>query len=145
MRLTIREARPGDEARVVALWQAAGLTVPSNDPTTDFRFALAGPASVILLGEDAATDLRDSVMAGHDGHRGWLYYVASAPGSQRQGIGRQMVRAAESWLRARGVWKVQLLVRETNRGVIDFYERLGFEVAPRTVMARRLDEPDEGC
>jgi len=139
MTLAIREARPEDEARVVALWQAAGLTVPSNDPATDFRFALTGPASAVLIGEDAAGALCGSVMAGHDGHRGWLYYVAAAPGLQRMGIGRQMVRAAEDWLRAQGIWKVQLLVRETNTAVIAFYQRLGFEVAPRTVMARRLD------
>lgn len=77
-------------------------------------------------------------MVGHDGHRGWLYYLASDPGSRGRGFGRQMVQAAEEWLRQRGVVKAQLLVRETNTKVVSFYEHLGFEVAPRTVMSKWL-------
>ena len=53
-------------------------------------------------------------MVGHDGHRGWLYYVAAAPHLHGSGIGRQMVAAAEAWLRQRGVAKVQLLVRDRS-------------------------------
>jgi ribosomal protein S18 acetylase RimI-like enzyme len=78
------------------------------------------------------------VMVGHDGHRGWLYYVASDPQSRGAGFGRQIVEAGENWLRQRGVAKVQLLVRETNTQVVAFYEHLGFEVAPRTVLAKWL-------
>lgn len=141
MPLTIRTAVPTDEAAAVALWRDCGLVIPANDPATDFRFALAGPSSAVLLGEDAAGTVRGSVMVGHDGHRGWFYYVSAAPGCQGQGIGRQMMRAAQDWLRERGVWKAQLLVRDTNTAVIAFYERLGFEVSPRVVMTRRLDQP----
>jgi ribosomal protein S18 acetylase RimI-like enzyme len=80
------------------------------------------------------------VMVGHDGHRGWLYYVAASPASRGEGVGRIVVQAAENWLRQRGVVKVQLLVRETNTKVVSFYEHLGFEVAPRVVMSRWLGE-----
>ncbi|MBN9601752.1 MAG: GNAT family acetyltransferase [Afipia felis] len=140
MSLKIRNARPEDEMAVVALWQACGLVTGYNDPAADFRFARAGADSDVLIGEEAGRIVA-SVMVGHDGHRGWLYYVASDPVSRGSGVGRRMVGAAEDWLRARGVVKAQLLVRETNTQVVGFYERLGFEVAPRTVMSKWLKPP----
>ncbi len=141
MPLTIRPARPGDEAALVALWHACGLVAGTNDPAEDLHAARARPGSDVLVGEDEAGRVAGSVMVGHDGHRGWLYYVAAAPDARGQGIGRQMVRAAEAWLHARGVPKAMLLVRDTNTQVVAFYERLGFEVAPRVVMSRVLGQP----
>lgn len=139
MPLTVRPAAGPDEPGVVALWRACGLVASYNDPSADFRFARAGAGSDVLVGVGVDGRIRASVMVGHDGHRGWLYYVAADPGSRGRGYGRTMVAAAEAWLRARGIVKVQLLVRETNTGVVAFYEGLGFEVAPRTVMAKWLD------
>lgn len=138
--LHVLEAQAGDEADVVALWQRCALIVAYNNPQADFRFAQQGVSSAVLIGRDMEGKLRGSVMVGHDGHRGWLYYVAADPGRRRIGIGRDMVRAAEAWLQARGVMKVQLLVRETNHQVVAFYERLGFAVTPRIVMAKWLSE-----
>ena len=107
-------------------------------PVADFRFAKAGPCSDVLVAVDDAGEVAGSVMVGHDGHRGWLYYVAARPTSRSNGVGRRMVQAAENWLRQRGIVKVQLLVRETNTKVVSFYEHLGFEVAQRVVMSRWL-------
>lgn len=135
--LAIRPATEADERAVVALWHACGLVVATNDPARDFAFARAGAGSEVLVGAEAGA-IVGSVMVGHDGHRGWLYYVAADPASRGAGVGRRMVEAAEAWLRQRGVVKVQLLVRETNTGVVAYYERLGFAVAPRTVMAKWL-------
>ena len=131
-------AAAGDEAEVVALWRACGLTVPYNDPATDFRFARAGAASDVLVGRAADRRIAGTVMVGHDGHRGWLYYVAAAPDRRGEGVGRLMVEAGEAWLKARGVVKVQLLVRETNTQVVGFYEHLGFETAPRVILSKWL-------
>lgn len=132
--MKIRSAILGDEAAVTALWTECGLTVPYNDPAADFRFALGKPNSDILVTED----LNGAVMVGHDGHRGWLYYLAVAPARQRQGVGRMLVTAAEQWLVARGVPKVQLMVRETNGAVAAFYQRLGFDPMPRINMQKWL-------
>lgn len=143
---TIRPAAAEDEDAVVALWRACGLVVSYNDPAADFRFARAGGASDVLVGT-VGNGLADgdrivaSVMVGHDGHRGWLWYVAVDPGLRGAGAGRAMVAAAETWLRDRGVAKVHLLVRETNTGVVAFYEQQGFEVAPRVMMAKWLNGP----
>ena len=140
--LAIDAARPADEAGVVALWHACGLTVPYNDPAADFRFARAGASSEVLVARASDGGIVGTVMVGHDGHRGWLYYVAAAPSRQGEGIGRLMVEAAERWLRGRGIVKAQLLMRETNTRVVGFYQHLGFEVAPRTVMSKWLDGRD---
>ena len=79
-----------------------------------------------------------SVMVGHDGHRGIVYYVATHPDFQRKGLGAAAMRAAEGWLTQRGVWKLNLLVRAENEAVRSFYEKLGYEVEPRLCMARKL-------
>jgi ribosomal protein S18 acetylase RimI-like enzyme len=141
MRLTIRRALPEHESSVVELWRVCDLISSYNDPAADFRFAKAGACSDVLVGEDETGRISGSVMVGHDGHRGWLYYVAAAPHARGSGIGRQMVQAAEEWLRQRGVVKAQLLVRETNTKVVSFYEHLGFDIAPRVVMGKWLSQP----
>jgi ribosomal protein S18 acetylase RimI-like enzyme len=141
MSLTVKTAVAEDEPAVVALWRACDLVASYNDPVADFRFAKAGPCSDVLVAVDDAGEIAGSVMVGHDGHRGWLYYVAARPASRSKGIGRCMVQAAENWLCQRWVVKVQLLVRETNTKVVGFYEHLGFEVAPRVVMSRWLVKP----
>lgn len=136
---TIRPAREEDEGSTVALWRACGLVTSYNDPRDDFRFARAGAASEVLVAEGQDERVVGSVMVGHDGHRGWLYYVAVDPGTRACGIGRTLVQAAESWLFERGVRKVQLLVRRSNAEVTAFYDRLGFEPSDVLVMQRWLD------
>lgn len=127
-----------DDAEALAtLWQACGLSRPWNDPHKDISFALAGPASTILVAR-AEGRIIASVMAGHDGHRGMLYYVAVDPAHQRRGLGKAAVRAAEAWLAQHGVWKVNLLVRAENAAVKDFYGALGYEVNPVLCMARKI-------
>jgi ribosomal protein S18 acetylase RimI-like enzyme len=134
--MKIRSAAENDEAAIVALWHACSLTVPYNDPGQDFRFALGKPASDILVAEDGT--VIGSVMVGHDGHRGWLYYVAVAPDRRGRKIGRALVEAAEHWLLQRGVRKAQLMVRETNDSVAAFYQRLGYDLMPRINMQKWL-------
>ncbi len=140
MSLIVRSATADDERQIIALWHACDLVAPYNDPAADFRFAKAGPCSDVLAAVDEAGTIVGSVMVGHDGHRGWLYYVAASPTSRSEGVGRRVVEAAENWLHERGVVKAQLLVRETNTQVVGFYEHLGFEVAPRVVMSKWLGE-----
>jgi ribosomal protein S18 acetylase RimI-like enzyme len=135
--LTIRPATSADEQAVIALWRDCGLVVPHNDPAADFRFAKQGPNSDVLVGEESG-EIAASVMVGHDGHRGLVYYVAVAPAARGRGIGRKMMNAAEDWLRERNVPKVQLMIRETNTDVAKFYERIGFVTEPRTVMSKWL-------
>ena len=142
MPIAIRSATALDEVEVIALWRSCGLVASYNDPAADFRFAKAGACSDVLVAEDETGRICGSVMVGHDGHRGWLYYVASANDARGRGLGRAIVAAAEQWLRERGVVKAQLLVRETNTKVVSFYEHVGYEVAPRVVMSKWLKQPE---
>jgi ribosomal protein S18 acetylase RimI-like enzyme len=119
------------------LWEAAGLTRPGTDPVVDFDRALAGATSTVLVGVHDATVIA-TAMVGEDGHRGWVYYLAVREEARGRGLGRAMMTAAEGWLRARGVVKVQLMVRESNAGVIGFYEALGYEDADVRVLGRWL-------
>lgn len=136
--VAIRQADPADEAEVIALWQAAGLTRPWNDPGTDFRLALANPTSCVLVagGESSVTG---TVMVGFDGHRGWVYYLGVAPGAQRLGVGRALMAAAEDWLRARACPKIMFMVRTDNLATKAFYAALGYEPQAVETLGRRLD------
>ncbi len=136
----IRAYRDSDFAEVVALWRACELTRPYNDPATDIEFCRGSGHGEILVGE-ADGRIVASAMVGHDGHRGWIYYLAVDPARRKSGLGRRITEEAEAWLRARGVPKVQLLIRATNLGVRQFYQRLGYEDAPSVVMQRWLRPP----
>lgn len=137
--MNIRPFAAADRAAVIALWQACGLTRPWNDPDTDISFCISRPESTILVGEADDGRIVASVMVGHDGHRGWLYYLAVDPAQQKAGHGRAMVAAAETWLAARGVPKVMLMVRPENDKVRAFYDALGYTIEERLVFSRRLD------
>jgi ribosomal protein S18 acetylase RimI-like enzyme len=124
-RYAIRAISDDDIEKVVALWHAAGVARPWNDPRKDIAFARRNPHSTLLVAEMEG-DVVATVMVGEDGHRGWVYYVAADPIHQGKGLGRAMMLAAEDWLTKRGVWKLQLLVRAENAKVIEFYEHLGY-------------------
>ncbi len=102
----------------VALWEAAGLTRPWNDPVADCRRALLGPDSSVLMAVDGE-GLAATAMLGHDGHRGWVYYLAVAPRCRGRGLGAQ---------------------RTENSPVRAFYAHLGYEPSDVVVLARRLDQ-----
>lgn len=121
----IREIVDADVEPVVALWHSAGVARPWNNPAKDIAFARREPHSTVLVA-CCGSELVATAMVGEDGHRGWVYYMAVAPGRQRQGFGAIMMQAAEDWLRKRGIWKVQLLVRADNTPAGHFYEQLGY-------------------
>jgi ribosomal protein S18 acetylase RimI-like enzyme len=124
----------------VQLWQDSGLTRPWNDPEADLRRAAAGPASSVLAAiEDGGPQLLATAMVGHDGHRGWVYYLAVDPAMQGSGLGRTMMEACEAWVRAQRIPKIQLMVRATNQAAVGFYEHLGYTESEVMVLGRRLD------
>lgn len=137
----IAQAQAADEAAVIALWEECGLTRPWNDSARDFRLAVGGTTSAVLVLRDGE-ELAASVMVGFDGHRGWVYYLAVAPERRRAGLGGRMMAAAEAWLRARGAPKIQLMVREDNEAASAFYEALGLERQKVVVLGRFLEEKD---
>jgi ribosomal protein S18 acetylase RimI-like enzyme len=123
----------------VRLWQDSGLTRPWNDPEADLLRAVGGGSSCVLAAIGNNDALLATAMVGHDGHRGWVYYLAVDAAQRGRGLGRQMMEVCEDWVRSRGIPKIQLMVRETNRVATGFYEHLGYAESEVVVLARRLD------
>lgn len=137
--MDIRAFAEADEAAVIALWRACGLTRPWNDPGRDIARKLAVQRDLFLVGE-AGGELVASAMAGWDGHRGWVNYLAVAPARRGQGLGRQLMQLIEARLRAQGCPKLNLQVRSSNTGVIAFYQRLGYRQDDALSLGKRLIE-----
>lgn len=128
-----------DRDRVLALWrQCFSYTAPYQDPAAAIDLKLAQDDGLFFVATDAAGRVVGTVVAGFDGHRGWLYSLAVDPALRRQGTGRALVNAAIAALRARGCPKVNLQVLPENSAVTAFYEKLGFVTEERISMGRRL-------
>jgi|TARA_B100001105_G_scaffold98997_1_gene79102 ribosomal protein S18 acetylase RimI-like enzyme len=148
----VRSFAPGDRTRVARLWEACGLTRPWNDPYRDIDRKLERDAELLLVGEAPASGAADgttttgrvvaTVMAGYDGHRGWINYLAVDPDHRGEGHGRAMMEAAETRLLALGCPKVNLQVRTDNPDAVAFYEALGYSVDAVVSMGRRLITDD---
>jgi ribosomal protein S18 acetylase RimI-like enzyme len=136
--LAIADIADADVPAVIALWQRCGLTRPWNDPASDIALARRNPNATVLVGREGAAIVA-TTMVGHDGHRGWVYYVAVDPDRRNKGFGRAMMDAAEAWLRAAGVPKLQLLVRRENLKAGAFYQSIGYEEADTIVFAKWID------
>ncbi len=136
---SIRPYCEGDFQAVCDLWQACNLTRPWNDPAQDIDFCVQSPASAMFVGI-ADKDPVATVMTGYDGHRGAIYYLAVHPDQQGMDLGRKMIRYAEDWQKERGVWKVNLMIRDDNNQARDFYRAIGYKSDPVAVMSRRLDQ-----
>lgn len=139
MNAHIRAFAASDTEAVVALWEACELTRPWNDPRADIARKAAVQPELFLVGVQHGSErVVGSVMAGYDGHRGWLYYLATDPAHRGRGIARALVAEAERRLEAMGCPKVQLMVRGENAGVVGLYDALGYGTDDVLVRSRRL-------
>ena len=136
--LVIRPYQPQDETTVVQLWLQCNLVVPQNNPERDIRRKLQVNPEWFLVGI-LGGHIVATCMAGYEGHRGWINYLAVSPHHRRQGIGRRIMEEAEKRLSAAGCPKINLQVRKTNRAVIQFYERIGYTRDPVASMGKRLE------
>ena len=135
--MKIRPFEIGDSEAVIALWRACNLVVSWNDPQRDIERKLQVQPELFLVGE-IENHIVATVMAGYEGHRGWLNYLAVAPDMQKQGLGRQIVEFAIEKLRQCGCPKINLQVRASNAEVIAFYQSLGFKVEDVLSLGMRL-------
>jgi ribosomal protein S18 acetylase RimI-like enzyme len=136
--LVIRPFEERDREAVKTLWRAAFSEFP-DDPDEDIDFCRRSGHGALFVGSLGDTVIA-TVLAGHDGHRGWLYHVATAPEHRGRGYARQMIAHAEAHLAARGVPKINLQIRAGNSAVQGFYERLGYAVEPRIDMGKRFSK-----
>ena len=137
--LLIRPFKEVDEEALVSLWNMCKLTVPWNNPYKDIARKLKVQAELFLVGylEDK---LIASVMAGYDGHRGWINYFAVHPDFQGRGYGKQLMNNVENGLRELGCPKINLQIREGNDKVFSYYQKLGFVEEDRINMGKRIED-----
>lgn len=136
-KMRIRPFEERDTEAVVALWEAAGLTRPWNDPRKDIARKLEVQRELFLVGEVDARVVA-TAMAGYDGHRGWVNYLAVDPAHRGAGHGRALMHEIERLLAERGCPKLNLQVREGNDGALAFYRALGYDVDVVASLGKRL-------
>lgn len=135
--LTIRPYHSDDRDAVVAVWRRCDLTRAWNDPDRDIERKVRAQADLFFVGIIDAKIVA-TVMAGYDGHRGWINYLGVDPAVRGRGVGLEMMAHAERALLALGCPKVNLQIRTANAAAVGFYERLGYVVEPIISMGRRL-------
>jgi ribosomal protein S18 acetylase RimI-like enzyme len=140
--IKIRQFEPSDEPSVIALWYACGLVRSWNNPKKDIQRKLAVQPELFLVGTIDGK-LVASVMAGYDGHRGWVNYLAVDPGLRKSGLGRALMEKVEHELKAMGCPKLNMQVRTSNHDVLAFYARIGYARDEAVSLGKRLipDEP----
>ncbi len=137
----IRAFRAEETDAVVALWERCGLTRAWNDPRKDIERKLRMQPELFLVADQDGAVI-GSAMAGYDGHRGWVYYLAVEPALQGRGIGRLLMDEVERLLLELGCPKINLLVRSTNEQALAFYERLGYRPDASSSLGKRLIPDD---
>jgi ribosomal protein S18 acetylase RimI-like enzyme len=133
----IRSYQAADETSVIRLWTECDLVRPWNDPRKDIQRKLTIQPELFLVGV-LGVDLVATVMAGYDGHRGWVNYLAVAEPYRRRGFGRILMQYVEARLKAMGCPKLNMQVRATNRAVVAFYARLGYAEEQNISLGKRL-------
>ena len=141
--MQIRPFEPQDEEPVVDLWSRCGLVRPTNDPRKDIRRKLKVRPDLFLVGVVYGR-LVATVMAGYEGHRGWINYLAVDPSLRRRGLGREILAEAERRLRAADCPKINLQVRSTNSEVLEFYRRVGYLPDDVVSLGKRLEQDTPG-
>lgn len=141
MRATIRPFdHQAHRDQVIALWKTVfGYESPHNDPSLVISRKIAAGDGLFFVAMSGSTVI-GTVMAGYDGHRGWLYSVAVHPGHRKQGVGSRLVTHAEHALTGLGCVKINLQITEGNESAAGFYKSLGYTVEPRLSMGRRIQE-----
>jgi ribosomal protein S18 acetylase RimI-like enzyme len=134
----IRQYQPDDQEQVINLWSSCKLIVPQNDPVSDIQRKLKVNPEWFLVGQ-IDDKIIATCMAGYEGHRGWINYLAIDPDYQHRRIATRIMHKAKELLRNAGCPKINLQIRTSNTAVIEFYKSLGFTVDDVVSMGKRLE------
>jgi ribosomal protein S18 acetylase RimI-like enzyme len=137
--MLIRTFQDADEFEVIHLWERCGLTRPWNDPAKDIARKRRVQSDMFLVGTIEG-EIVASVMAGYDGHRGWVNYLAVDPNRRRQGLASALMAEVERRLRDLGCAKINLQIRRDNLEAIEFYKRLAFSEDAVVTLGKRLED-----
>jgi ribosomal protein S18 acetylase RimI-like enzyme len=143
MNVSIRTYDDRDRRSVVELWRRCGLVYPQNDPDKDIDRKLRHGTELFLVAVEGENRIVATAMGGYEGHRGWVNYVAVAPELRGRGLGRAIMDDLEDRFRRLGCAKINLQVRTSNTGVMEFYQRLGFRTDDVVCMGKRLESDED--
>jgi ribosomal protein S18 acetylase RimI-like enzyme len=142
--MNIRTYQDADRDDVIALWNDVfAYKTPHNDPAISIARKLTAADELFFVAEitdrdDANSGVVGTVMGGYDGHRGWVYALAVTPSARGCGVGTALMRHLEAQFIRLDCPKINLQVMPDNDEVLTFYQRLGYQVDPRTSMGKRL-------
>jgi ribosomal protein S18 acetylase RimI-like enzyme len=135
----IRKYRASDRQAVIEIWDKVfKYTSPHSRPAKSLRLKLKHNDGLLFVADDGRGSVAGTVLAGFDGHRGWIYSLAVREGSRELGVGSRLMKHAERELKKRGAPKINLQIMPYNKSVVKFYEKLGFSVEPRISMGKKL-------
>ena len=121
------------------MWLECGLVTAWNNPERDIERKLKVNPEWFLVGELGGRIIATCI-AGYEGHRGGINYLAVSPEYRRRGFAAKIFKKAEQLLRKAGCPKINLLVRKSNTGVIAFYKKQGYKIDDVVSMGKRLVE-----
>ena len=139
--MQIRRYSSSDQSSIITLWERCGLIRPWNDPKKDINRKLKAQPELFFVGVLDGV-LIASAMAGYEGHRGWINYLAVSPDHRQKGYGRIIMQEVERQVEIIGCPKINLQIRESNTIAINFYKKLGYDIDEVSMMGKRLEKDD---
>ena len=139
--MQIRRYSSSDQSSIITLWERCGLIRLWNDPKKDINRKLKAQPELFFVGVLDGV-LIASAMAGYEGHRGWINYLAVSPDHRQKGYGRIIMQEVERQLKIIGCPKINLQIRESNTRAINFYKKLGYDIDEVLMMGKRLEKDD---
>lgn len=129
------------ESPVVVLWREVfGYSASHNEPRLVIRKKMSQNDGLFFVAESSESDVLGTIMCGYDGHRGWIYSLAVSPVVQRTGLGKEMMKYAESVLKEKGCVKINLQVVKGNEKAVKFYEAIGYAAEERISMGKKISD-----
>lgn len=123
---------------VIDLWQTVfGYEKAHNLPEVVIDKKLQNKDNLFFVVEDERKVV-GTVMAGYDGHRGWIYSIAVHLEYQKQGIGSDLLSFIQGKLENLGCLKINLQILQRNETVQKFYLANGYSVEQRVSMGKKL-------
>ena len=129
-----------DKEQVIKLWNKVfPITSPHHDPLTSINKKLAVKDDLFFVAASDEKNVVGTVMAGYDGHRGWIYSLAVDPGYRKKSTGSLLLKHAEKELIKLDCPKINLQVLPSNKEVVNFYKKNGYCVEERISMGKKID------
>ena len=118
---------------VIKIWRKAGISVGSTDTKEELQRMLQRNPNLFLIGT-VDKKVISVVMGGFDGRRGYVHHLAVDPNHQRKGFGKIMMEELNKEFQRMGIHKVHLFVERSNKGVVSFYRKIGWEIRNDLIM-----------